>query len=1248
SGSHAAVAQAIEWCEQRDLRARRLNVACAFHSPLVAPAQRRLAEMLGQVAFSAPRLPVYSNTTGQAYPSSPAAIASMLSDHLVQPVEFVREIEQMYHDGARVFVEVGPRNTLTSLASRILGDRPHVGVPLDQPGRPGLVQLVHGLASLASEGVAVDLARLFEHRTVSRLDLAGLDERRGQPVYSPTTWLVNGGGARPASRPKLIRDSLRVAVLEEGEEVRAAGAELVAANGQPALPVQAGGEVLAQFELVMQQFLETQRAVMTQYLAGGTAAPLSTAAASAAPVQAVQPAIVSQPAAVEPPVEPVPEKPAPAPAKASVLDCLLQVVSERTGYPTDMLGLDLDLEADLGIDSIKRVEIAGTLVQLLGLSDADRPDMEKLAGARTLQHVLKVLGPVVADQPVAAEEAPAGAVPAEASPAIGRFTLMPVIVEAEPVKGDLASDGVAVIVDDGHGVGAALADRLRAEGRRAVRVLTTSNGHDGNACSAVDLGSPAAVASLVADIHQNHGRASALIYLRPLGCGPAPAMDFDSWRPELAEELSGLFLLTQSLLPDLSSFAANGGAAVLAATALGGAHGVEMPSSEFFPGEGGVTGFLKSLAQEAPAVRVKSVDVALTESSAVAAWLFEELFAADGIVEIGYREGQRIALELVEAPLYVGGEFGDEPAPLNRDSVLLVTGGARGITAEAVALLAERYQPRLVLVGRTPLRDAPETPATVGLTEPQAIKRALIEERRAANLPVSLPEVETACRELLQEREVRATLARLQASGAAFEYRVCDVRDSAAFGALIDGLYATHGRIDGVIHGAGVIEDKLIADKAPDSFQRVIDVKVAGAVTLARKLRPESLRFLVFFSSVSGRFGNRGQADYAAASEMLNKLAQHLDRAWPGRVVAINWGPWLTTGMVSPEVQRQFAERGVALIPVETGCRMLDEELRSGRKGEAEVVIGGGQGPSGSQAAKSWPLLGAVPQPSGDSFEVGRALALEHDLYLTDHQLDGKPVFPFAFAAELMAETAAAACPDLEVAEVKGERLLKGIVLEGAPLPVRVTARAVERSAARATFELAVLSDVEPVRGHYRASVVLSRRLEPDAPAAWANLPRDPFPMPVEAAYREWLFHGPLFQHVDAIEASGPQGMLSIVHASSPDVCLRDASGAWLFDPVLMDAGFQLQVLWARQHWDVTLLPSSVGSYRRFGSVPSGPIRHELRIRPESREPSCHADHYFYDSDGRLVLVMTDVEGTGSKALNRLASAGRSLTGAVL
>jgi NAD(P)-dependent dehydrogenase (short-subunit alcohol dehydrogenase family) len=161
--------------------------------------------------------------------------------------------------------------------------------------------------------------------------------------------------------------------------------------------------------------------------------------------------------------------------------------------------------------------------------------------------------------------------------------------------------------------------------------------------------------------------------------------------------------------------------------------------------------------------------------------------------------------------------------------------------------------------------------------------------------------------------------------------------------ALIDEIYQSFGRLDGVIHGAGIIEDKLVKDKTLDSFDRVLSTKAESAFILSRRLRPESLRFLIFFSSVAGRFGNRGQADYTAANEVLNKLAVYLDHWWPARVVSINWGPWQKRGMVSPELERQFAERGVQLIPPATGRRILDRELRYGRKGDAEVVMAGGE-----------------------------------------------------------------------------------------------------------------------------------------------------------------------------------------------------------------------------------------------------------------------------------------------------------------
>jgi len=160
---------------------------------------------------------------------------------------------------------------------------------------------------------------------------------------------------------------------------------------------------------------------------------------------------------------------------------------------------------------------------------------------------------------------------------------------------------------------------------------------------------------------------------------------------------------------------------------------------------------------------------------------------------------------------------------------------------------------------------------------------------------------------------------------------------------LIDDIYARYGRLDVVIHGAGIIEDKLITDKTFASFERVFDTKVDSTFILSRYLRPDSLKALVLFSSVAGRYGNRGQSDYAAANETINRLAWLFDQQWSNtRVVAINWGPWDTVGMASEEVKRQFRERGIVPIPLAAGRQFFIDELRYGRKGEVEVSAGEG------------------------------------------------------------------------------------------------------------------------------------------------------------------------------------------------------------------------------------------------------------------------------------------------------------------
>src|SRR5262249_26578905 len=197
-------------------------------------------------------------------------------------------------------------------------------------------------------------------------------------------------------------------------------------------------------------------------------------------------------------------------------------------------------------------------------------------------------------------------------------------------------------------------------------------------------------------------------------------------------------------------------------------------------------------------------------------------------------------------------------------------------------------------------------------------------------------------------------LGALRASGARVEYHAVDVRDEAAFGALIEGIYRAHGRLDAVIHGAGIIEDKLLRDKTGESFDRVVQTKTDSAFTLARRLRPEGLKLLLFMSSVTATFGNRGQADYGAANGVLNALATLLASRWPSaRVRAVNWGPWDKTGMVSAQVREQFARRGIQVIPAPAGVAAMAREMESGAF-EPVVVIGGG--PWVGEATRAQPV----------------------------------------------------------------------------------------------------------------------------------------------------------------------------------------------------------------------------------------------------------------------------------------------------
>ena len=823
------------------------------------------------------------------------------------------------------------------------------------------------------------------------------------PVAAPATV--------PATlQPAPIPSAAPVAPIAPVAAVATAAAQ--ATTHSTIAPGDAATQVVLRYQDLMEKFLEAQRSVILTYLQGPTApaapAPTTPAAFVSA---ATAPAAISAPAAAyvapavplsAPPIalstpslngtsrwqnlshESLPatsattveSSPALQPPTAvapaangapaqldfdEIRDRLLELVSKRTGYPLAMLDLDLDLEAELGIDSIKRVEILSTLAESLTSVSSDLESkivLEKLTVIRTLGGILDYLKSALADvaedadvvdtedSDELADEVVDDAPSAPDSPS--QLDVQRAVIHLTDVPLDAEADaaivgGAALITDDGRGIAQELIARLHADGLKTALVRMVAGGQPRLADGILsgDLTDLEIVKRLLALAREALGPIAGLIHLLPLAqASPELPPAERAYR-----ETKALYLLAQQLETDLREVATkNKNAVLLAATSLGGGLGFDDPTAhelpdEYFAGHGGVIGLAKCIAQEWNDILVRVVDIDPTlAADQIVEHLLSEIGDRRGPAEIGYLDGRRVTWQLGQAALDEVAPV--DPAPLATGAKIVITGGARGITAAIAVELARRYQPTLILAGRSPLPPEAESPQTVGLVEPGELKAALI-QHLGNGKPPRPAEVEKAYQRLLQEREIRDNLASMRAAGATVEYHSVDVRDEQALARLLEDAYARHGSIDGVLHGAGVIEDKLLRDKTPASFDRVFRTKVDSAFSLCRHLRLDELKFLVFFASLASRYGNRGQSDYAAANEVLSKLATQLDRQLAARVFSVAWGPWAGVGMVA-ELEPHLTRRGLKLISPETGPAFLIDELLLGRKGTAEIVVAGG------------------------------------------------------------------------------------------------------------------------------------------------------------------------------------------------------------------------------------------------------------------------------------------------------------------
>ncbi|WP_157436674.1 SDR family NAD(P)-dependent oxidoreductase [Actinospica robiniae] len=551
------------------------------------------------------------------------------------------------------------------------------------------------------------------------------------------------------------------------------------------------------------------------------------------------------------------------------------------------------------------------------------------------------------------------------------------------------------------------------------------------------------------------------------------------------------------------------------------------------------------------------------DTDGVAAAIVAELLAGDAEPDVVLRiGGARAVWTMCPAPdIEASGDV------LGPESVVVITGGARGVTAACARALARAFRPRIALIGRTPLVDDP--PELREAATETDIRSALVTQAvRAGDRPRPAA-IETELRRVLAVREIRATLADIEAAGSSVRYLRADVGDIESLRGALEEVRAEWGPITGIVHGAGVLADRLVVDKTDEQFDRVLRAKAQGLENLLELVDGADKPALVcVFSSVAVSAGNSGQCDYAAANEIAERLAEQWRLRHPACLVkAIAWGPW-SGGMVSQELAEVFAERNVPLIPLAAGAEAFVAELGDAR--EVRCLITAGDG------------FGAPPSRGGEV-----AVSEVAQVWLADHRIGDRAVVPLAVVCDWM----------LRLVDEPGPGTLRDVdVRRGITAPAVVTIR---REGTEFTVDTADRpacyrgrfggADENPFGDWSEAQLALPA-LEDGA---------------IEDIYDgETLFQGTSLRTLAEVHGLGPAGAAgSVVGATD----MGWPEEPWRMDPAALDGAIQLAVLWAKSQIGAATLPMSLRAGRFHASGPlSGPLRCLVRaVRVGAQNAVC-------------------------------------------
>ncbi|KWU00981.1 beta-ketoacyl synthase [Vibrio toranzoniae] len=933
---------------------------------------------------------------------------------------------------------------------------------------------------------------------------------------------------------------------------------------------------------------------------------------------------------------------------AHVQSTMMEVVADKTGYPAEMLDLAMDMEADLGIDSIKRVEILGTVQDQLPTLPELNP--EDLAECRTLGEIVTYMqSKLSAAAPVATPKAESVTPIAETATAElppHNEVALKKLPAADKLVDCFSKDACVVITDDGHNAGV-LAEKLTANGiqvavvRSATSAASPLNSEIASYTlnSIDDAGVTAVINDIEADLKTSNKVIAGFLHLQAIVDTEQSNEQAVNLNADSRASLTTAFLFAKHLNGQLN--AVSGRSVFFTLSRIDGGFGYldtkQLANAEL--NQAALSGLTKTLSHEWSNVFCRALDAdASIDARHLSEAITGELFDIDtNTVEIGLSHaanGESGRATLIAATPGAA-QTKNTGAQLTKSDKVLVTGGAKGVTFECALTLAKQCKSHFILAGRSKHIISAELPQWAQGKQEKELKPAAIAHLQATGDKPTPKKVDALLKPVLSSLEINAALAAFNEIGASAEYLSLDVSNHESVAKTL----ANFDGITGLIHGAGVLADKHIQDKTLDELNMVYGTKVGGLEAVLGGLDSSKLKLIAMFSSAAGFYGNTGQSDYSMSNEILNKAALQLSARNPqAKVMSFNWGPW-DGGMVNAALKRMFTERGVYVIPLQAGADLFSSQLLN--ETGIQLLVGTSmQGSDNKEAAVKKLNAESVhlaKSPLNTSITVTRHLDPKALPFIQDHCIAGNPVLPTVCAIQWMREVAEQLL-GVNVS-VHNYKLLKGVIFDTDEVQ---ELKLVLSSDAKSKDQLKAVISCQG-RPQYQAQLqVASVQVSEDAQQASEKRFEASTSTPVttaQALYSDGtLFHGPRLQGITSVERFDDLGLLA--QCQLPQIENSDC-GAFIpkqgfgnSQPFAEDYLLQAMLVWARLKYGAASLPSAIGEFICYAPMHYGDQGWlELSVI-KSTARSLQADISLYHQDGRLSAVMKGAKVTISKSLN--------------